>query len=528
MTDQQQHETPSPDERDDDLFERLVALLSRLRREKDEKWHRSLPLGDYIVDRWTKARELGFGENVSIYDNALVFGDVTVGADTWIGPFTILDGVGGLTIGENCSISAGVQIYTHDSVAWVVTGGQAGLDRAPTTICSRCYIGPNTVIGKGVTVGEGSIIGANSLVLDDIPPGSKAFGTPCRVHGKVDVEQMRLAMSKTMRLVFVGASGFGLRCLKMALAMPQFRIEGVVTNRETFSISYRPEGVKNVLYADIAEFTKENDIPVWIMENTMNDPGLVDQIKQWNPDMILMAGWYHMLPKKIRQIAPCFGLHASLLPDYSGGAPLVWAMINGEKETGITLFKVSDGVDNGPIIAQHREEIRSDDTIATLYGRIEDAGLQLLKDHMPKIVSGQATHTTQDESLRRIVPQRGPEDGVIDWNSPAPVVRDFIRAQTRPYPGAFTYHGKVKITIWSAKFGEKPSQSASARPGSIDKTPRQDGFWVWCGQDTGLLVTLVGVGDEDLTGVECHQKYLSESDTVFSDRDNDSEVCDRS
>jgi len=185
MSDQQQHQTPPPGP-DDDLHARLVALVERLREETDEKLHRSLPIGDYIVDRWEKARALGFGENASIYDSALVFGDVKVGANTWIGPFTILDGAGGLTIGENCSISAGVQIYTHDSVAWALTGGKADPDRAPTAIGSRCYIGPNTVIAKGVTIGEGCVIGANSLVLDDIPPGSKAFGTPCRVHGRAD------------------------------------------------------------------------------------------------------------------------------------------------------------------------------------------------------------------------------------------------------------------------------------------------------------------------------------------------------
>ncbi|MCP4378958.1 MAG: acyltransferase [bacterium] len=181
----QQHPT-SPAAPDDDLHAQLVALVERLAREKAEKWDRSLPMGDYIVDRWTKARDLGFGENASIYDSALVLGDVKVGADTWVGPFTVLDGSGGgLTIGGHCSISAGVQIYTHDSVAWSVTGGKADKTHGPTAIGSRCYIGPNTVIAMGVTIGDGCVIGANSLVLEDIPAGSKAFGTPCRVHGQV-------------------------------------------------------------------------------------------------------------------------------------------------------------------------------------------------------------------------------------------------------------------------------------------------------------------------------------------------------
>jgi acetyltransferase-like isoleucine patch superfamily enzyme len=165
------------------LEEALRGFWSRRSAEVNARWQRSLPFGDYVVDRWEKARLLGFGEGASIYDSALVIGEVKVGEQTWIGPYTVLDGSGGLEIGSFCSISAGVQIYSHDTVAWALSGGHERPERAPTCIRSRCYIGPNTVIAKGVTIGEGCLIGANSLVLNDIPAGSKAFGTPCRVVG---------------------------------------------------------------------------------------------------------------------------------------------------------------------------------------------------------------------------------------------------------------------------------------------------------------------------------------------------------
>lgn len=167
-----------------DLGVALRELWHRLREEVDGRWKRTLPFGDYVVDRWEKARLLGFGEGASIYDSALVIGNVRVGERTWIGPFTILEGSGGLEIGAYCSISAGVQIYTHDSVRWTLSGGVAAPERAPTRIGSRCFLGPNTVVAKGVTIGDGCVIGANSLVLDDIAAGSKAFGTPCRVVGR--------------------------------------------------------------------------------------------------------------------------------------------------------------------------------------------------------------------------------------------------------------------------------------------------------------------------------------------------------
>jgi acetyltransferase-like isoleucine patch superfamily enzyme len=146
----------------------------------DRKWNRTLPFGEYVVDRWQKARLLGFGEGSSIYDSAVVIGSVSVGANTWIGPWVMLDGSGGLSIGSNCSISAGVQIYTHDSVDWAVSGGKKAIERAATRIGDRCYLGPNVIIAKGVTIGDQCVIGANSLVLHDIPPATKAWGNPCR------------------------------------------------------------------------------------------------------------------------------------------------------------------------------------------------------------------------------------------------------------------------------------------------------------------------------------------------------------
>jgi acetyltransferase-like isoleucine patch superfamily enzyme len=166
-----------------ELLLELRALLAQEMNTVRQRWNRSLPFADYIVDRWSKARSLGFGESSSVYDSALIIGDVTVGRSTWIGPFTVLDGSGGLEIGEHCSISAGVQIYTHDTVRWALSGGKLPTEYAPVRIGDRCYVGPNTLITKGVIIGNGCVIGANSLVLCDIPENSKAFGTPCRVVG---------------------------------------------------------------------------------------------------------------------------------------------------------------------------------------------------------------------------------------------------------------------------------------------------------------------------------------------------------
>jgi len=160
---------------------KISELFSAQRHGVWEKFHRVLPFGEYISDRWEKAKFLGFGEGSSIYDSSVVIGKVSVGAHTWVGPFTLLDGSGGLTIGNFCSISAGVQIYTHDSVQWSVSGGESELEYGSVDIGNNTYIGPNTVVARGISIGHGCTIGANSFVNSSIPSGSKAWGNPAVV-----------------------------------------------------------------------------------------------------------------------------------------------------------------------------------------------------------------------------------------------------------------------------------------------------------------------------------------------------------
>jgi acetyltransferase-like isoleucine patch superfamily enzyme len=173
-------------EKENGLLIKLKVMWRKTQKILDGKWKRTLPFGDYIVDRWEKATLLGFGQGSSIYDSSLVLGDVKVGMNTWIGPFTVLDGSGGLQIGDFCSISAGVHIYTHDSVQWALSGGKSEFIRRPTVIGSRCYIGPNTIISMGVEIGDGCVIGANSFVNCDIPPGSLAHGNPVKISAIAD------------------------------------------------------------------------------------------------------------------------------------------------------------------------------------------------------------------------------------------------------------------------------------------------------------------------------------------------------
>lgn len=172
-----------------ELQDSIARLYHELRSERRRQWQRDLPFDELVFDRWERARSLGFGEGTSIYHNSYVYGEVTVGRNTWIGPYTLLDGTGGLSIGDNCSISTGVQIYSHDTVRWALSGGTAEYEHAAVSIGSCCYIGSQSVLTMGVTVGDHCLVGACSFVNRDLPPYTIAVGIPCRPIGRVDVSE---------------------------------------------------------------------------------------------------------------------------------------------------------------------------------------------------------------------------------------------------------------------------------------------------------------------------------------------------
>jgi len=154
-----------------------------------EDWDRVLPFNELLFDRWEKAKFLKAKEGSSVYHNSYIYGDVKIGKNTWIGPNTLLDGSGGvLKIGDFCSISSGVQIYTHQTVKWALTGGKTSYEKKKTTVGDFCYLGPYTIVTMGSQIGKCSVIGAHSLVNSKIPSNSIAFGIPARVVGKVSVK----------------------------------------------------------------------------------------------------------------------------------------------------------------------------------------------------------------------------------------------------------------------------------------------------------------------------------------------------
>lgn len=253
------------------------------------------------------------------------------------------------------------------------------------------------------------------------------------------------------KIIFFGCTKFSEEILNYLLKKGII-VKAIFSIPNEFSISYSNKKVKNYNYADLSKIATNNGIKYIEIKTEEGEriSNHYDLIKKISPDVILVSGWYYMIPEKILSLPKegVWGLHASLLPNYAGGAPLVWAMINNEDFTGVTLFKMKKGVDNGDIIGQRIFRINNIDTIDKLVKKSAEASKRLLNKFLNQ---KEIKYINQLESEIKIYPQRSPKDGEIDWSKSPEYIERFIRAQTKPYPGAWTLIDGKKITIWDAK-----------------------------------------------------------------------------
>lgn len=172
--------------RGEKLLMEIKKLKDELEKEKFEKFKRVNPFAENITNWKEKANKYYPNKNITLYDSTTLIGDVEIGENTWVGPFTILDGQGGLKIGSNCSISSKVHIMSHDTVKWALSGGKLPYEYAPIEIGNNCFIGTGAFISKGVKIGNQCLIGAGSVVTKDIPDNSIALGVPAKIKGKIE------------------------------------------------------------------------------------------------------------------------------------------------------------------------------------------------------------------------------------------------------------------------------------------------------------------------------------------------------
>ena len=241
-----------------------------------------------------------------------------------------------------------------------------------------------------------------------------------------------------------------------------------------------------------------------IAASNCNAPEAIEQIGKIAFDYAFVIGWSQICGSVFRAAARnrVIGYHPAPLPRLRGRAAIPWSILLNEKITASTLFWVDDGVDSGPILAQHYFHIAPDETAGTLYARHMEALGALLDETLPVLAQGREPRRSQDERCATWAAKRGPADGLIDWSRPARDILRLIRAVSRPYPGAFTFKGQHRLVVWQAE----PWPEAFAHhadPGQVIAIGRDD-FVVLCGDGKGLRLTDYDVSDE--CGIRLHTR----------------------
>jgi len=218
----------------------------------------------------------------------------------------------------------------------------------------------------------------------------------------------------------------------------------------------------------------------------VNAPDTLNALRKLEPELVFVVGWSQLVHDPFIAIARegVFGMHPTLLPRHRGRAPIPWAILSGLARTGVTLFEIVDSTaDSGAIVGQVAVDIGPDETATTLFDRLAAAHVELVRECVPQLLAGSAPRVPQDARRASAWPKRMPADGIIDWDTRAPYLYDWVRAQTRPYPGAFTFLGDEKIVVWRAR----PVELEAPAPAGTVVAALPDGPVVACGEG-GLLL----------------------------------------
>ncbi|MBU2499496.1 MAG: bifunctional UDP-4-amino-4-deoxy-L-arabinose formyltransferase/UDP-glucuronic acid oxidase ArnA [Proteobacteria bacterium] len=246
-----------------------------------------------------------------------------------------------------------------------------------------------------------------------------------------------------------------------ALLRKGFEIAAVFTHRD--------DPGEEIWFDSVAELAASLGTPVFAPED-INHPLWIKRIRDFEPDILFSFYYRTLLRPAILDIPPsgCLNLHGSLLPKYRGRCPINWVLINGEKETGVTLHYMTPRPDDGDIVSQEKIPITPDDTARSLHEKTARAAAEMLDSILPLINKGTAPRRPQDHGRATYFGGRRPEDGEIDWEKTAADVRNLVRAVTRPYPGAFSFAGDRKCFFWDV--AEVPIRDRGPAPGTILST----------------------------------------------------------
>jgi methionyl-tRNA formyltransferase len=275
-----------------------------------------------------------------------------------------------------------------------------------------------------------------------------------------------------LRTVFMGTPGFAVPSLASLAGLVDVTL--VLCNPD------RPAGRgRSMASPPVKEEAVRRGIPVFQPEKARH-PDAVARIAAEAPDLIVVAAYGHILPKSILDIPRlgCINVHASLLPRYRGAAPINWAVARGETVTGITIMRMDEGMDTGPMLYVREMPIGEDDTAETLFSKLSIVGAEALREALRKLREGTLDGTPQDAALATYAPMLKKEHGRIDWSRPAGEIRNLVRGMT-PWPSAFALHaGKTLKVLSSAVAAES---APAGEPGEFVAFGR-DGISVACGE----------------------------------------------
>ena len=299
-----------------------------------------------------------------------------------------------------------------------------------------------------------------------------------------------------LKIIFMGTADFGGMVLKTLTDYKENKII-VITQPD------RPQGRgRKILPPPIKKIAVDKGLEVFQPEN-INDEESIRRINGFIPDIILVVAYGQILSSDILNIPKigCINIHGSLLPKYRGAAPVNWAIINGEKETGITFMFMKEKIDAGEIIFQEKLNILPDKTYSELYSRLSALSAKSLPELLEKIKSGKIEKISQDNKLATFTRKINKEDGKINWSSKGEEVYNLIRGTTY-FPGAFTYYQGRKLKITEARFLENDQNDThvgSSQPGRVIKTEK-DGILISTG-DNGIIkiLRLIPAGSKELT-----------------------------
>jgi len=260
------------------------------------------------------------------------------------------------------------------------------------------------------------------------------------------------------RYIFIGSVDFSASCLSTLLEMG-VRFDAImcpVKESCTFNSDY------NDLSAVAEKYNKE----VYYFDNIRNQ---TDFVRQCRPEVIFVLGLSQIVPKSILDIPTigCIGSHPALLPYNRGRHPVIWALANGLRKSGITLFWLDEGIDSGDIWAQKKFNIDSDDDASTIYEKITDLSIDMLKEGLPQLEKGRVRRIHQDHSKANYLRKRTCEDGRIDWRMNSEKIYNLVRALKTPYPGAHCDWGGKSVKIWKTRVIQDNKRSQHLEPGKV-------------------------------------------------------------